>query len=133
LQWVSTRASAGTTSAPNAPIARQFATSSSWIACASASRRSLICSTDAPACAVSAKARFMRSIAQNRLTAVGRVAAISSQVLWNSAANFCVPVALLLRMPTAMPIAAATPIAGAPRITIVLIARATSGAVLQRT
>src|SRR5437867_6776921 len=36
-------------------------------------------------------------------------------------------------MPSAMPIAAATPIAGAPRITIVLMARATSGAVLQRT
>src|SRR5207248_3210368 len=32
-----------------------------------------------------------------------------------------------------MPIAAATPIAGAPRITIVLIARATSAAVAQRT
>src|SRR5438477_4287736 len=75
----------------------------------------------------------MRSIAQNRLTAVGRVAAISSHTFWNSAANFCVPVALLLRMPIAMPIAAATPIAGAPRITIVLMARATSAAVLHRT
>ncbi len=75
----------------------------------------------------------MRSIAQKRLTAVGRVDAISSHVLWNSAANFCVPVALLRRIPSAMPMAAATPIAGAPRITIVLIARATSGAVLQRT
>ena len=75
----------------------------------------------------------MRSIAQNRLTAVGRVAAISSQILKNSAANFCVPVALLARMPSAMPMAAATPIAGAPRITIVLMARATSAAVLQRT
>ena len=94
----------------------------------------MICSTD---CAglrpPSANARFIRSIAQNRLTAVGRVAAISSQIFWNSAANFCVPVAVLRRIPSAMPIAAATPIAGAPRITIVLIARATSGAVLQRT
>ena len=72
-------------------------------------------------------------MAQKRLTAVGRVAAISSQILWNSAANFCVPVDLLLRIPSAMPIAAATPIAGAPRMTIVLIARATSAAVLQRT
>ena len=60
---------------------------------ASRSRRSLICSTDSPASAAAANARFIRSIAQNRLTAVGRVAAISSQVLWNSAANFCVPVA----------------------------------------
>src|SRR5919201_172879 len=72
-------------------------------------------------------------MAQNRFTAVGRVAAISSQTFWNSAANFVVPVALLLRVPSAIPIAAATPIAGAPRITIVLIARATSAAVLQRT
>ena len=75
----------------------------------------------------------MRSIAQKRLTAVGRVAAIRSQTFWNSAANFCVPVALLLRIPSAMPMAAATPIAGAPRMTIVLMARATSAAVLQRT
>ena len=72
-------------------------------------------------------------MAQNRFTAVGRVAAISSQILWNSAANFCVPVDLLLRIESAIPMAAATPIAGAPRITIVLIARATSGPVLQRT
>ena len=70
-----------------------------------------------------ANVRFIRSIAQNRLTAVGRVAAISSAIFWSSAANFCVPVALLFRIPSAMPIAAATPIAGAPRITIVLIAR----------
>ena len=41
---------------------------------------------------------------------------------------------LLLRAtPSAMPIAAATPIAGAPRMTMVLMARATSAAVLQRT
>ena len=75
----------------------------------------------------------MRSIAQNRFTAVGRVDAISSHIFWNSTASFCVPVALLRRTPRAMPSAAATPIAGAPRITIVLIARATSGAVVQRT
>ena len=77
--------------------------------------------------------RFIRSIAQNRLTAVGRVAAIMSHVFWNSTANCLVPFALLRCMPSAMPIAAATPIAGAPRITIVLIARATSCAVRQRT
>jgi len=72
-------------------------------------------------------------MAQNRFTAVGRVPAISSQILWKSAANFCVPVALLFRMPSAMPMAAATPMAGAPRMTMVLMARATSAAVLQRT
>ena len=75
----------------------------------------------------------MRSIAQNRFTAVGRVAAIRSHVFWNSTVKSRVPLAMLRRMPTAMPIAAATPIAGAPRITIVRIAFATSGAVRQRT
>ena len=73
----------------------------------------------------------MRSIAQNRLTAVGRVPAIRSQVFWNSTANWRVPLAVLRCMPSAMPMAAATPMAGAPRMTIVLIARATSGALLQ--
>ncbi len=75
----------------------------------------------------------MRSIAQNRLTAVGRVPAMRSHRLVNSIANCFVPVDLLRRMPSAMPMAAATPMAGAPRITIVLIARATSAAVLART
>ena len=93
----------------------------------------MISSTEQPPCAASAKARFIRSIAQNRLTAVGRVAAIRSQVFWNSVANCFVPVALLRRMPRAIPIAAATPIAGAPRMTIVLIALATSLAVLHET
>jgi hypothetical protein len=44
-----------------------------------------------------------------------------------------VPVALLRRIPSAIPIAAATPIAGAPRITIVVMAFATSFAVLHVT
>jgi hypothetical protein len=62
-----------------------------------------------------------------------RVTAIRSQVFWNSVVNCFVPVALLLRIPSAIPIAAATPIAGAPRMTIVLIAFATSAAVLHVT
>ncbi len=40
---------------------------------------------------LSPNARFIRSIAQNRLTAVGRVAAISSHSLLNSTANCLVP------------------------------------------
>ncbi len=92
-----------------------------------------ISSVDWPACAASAKTRFMRSMAQNRFTAVGRVAAIMSHVFWNSTANCFVPLALLRCMPRAMPIAAETPIAGAPRMIIVRIARATSCAVRQRT
>jgi hypothetical protein len=87
----------------------------------------------APAWTTRAKVRFMRSMAQNRFTAVGRVAAISSQNRWNSVANCFVPLALLRFIPSASPIAAATPIAGAPRMTIVLIAFATSLAVLQVT
>jgi hypothetical protein len=75
----------------------------------------------------------MRSIAQNRLTAVGRVPAIRSQIFWKSTASWRVPFAVLLRTPSAIPYDAATPIAGAPRITIVRIALATSGAVRQRT
>jgi len=44
-----------------------------------------------------------------------------------------VPVALLRRIPSEMPNAAATPMAGAPRMTMVLMAFATSGAVRHRT
>ena len=72
-------------------------------------------------------------MAQNRLTAVGRVAAITSHDFWNSAASWRVPVAVLFLTPRASPIAADTPMAGAPRMTMVLIALATSLAVLQRT
>jgi len=47
---------------------------------ASAASRCRISSTEQPACAAAANARFMRSMAQNRLTAVGRVAASRSHV-----------------------------------------------------
>ncbi len=75
----------------------------------------------------------MRSMAQKRLTAVGRVAASRSHVRWNSVVNCLVPVALLRAAPRAMPIAAQTPMAGAPRMTIVRMALATSLTVLQWT
>ena len=114
-------------------MARQLATSSSCTSLASASSVAAIDATDSPACAARAKVCFIRSIAQNRFTAVGRVPAIRSQVRWNSVVNCLVPVALLRFMASAMPIAAATPMAGAPRITMVLIALATSLAVLQVT
>jgi hypothetical protein len=67
------------------------------------------------------------------LTAVGRVAAISVQIFCSSTASWGVAFALLRFTPSAMPIAAATPIAGAPRITIVRMALATSCGVRQRT
>jgi len=66
--------------------------------------------------------RRMRWIAQKRLMAVGRVAAKVRQMRSKSRAASLRNV----RAPSAMPIAAATPIAGAPRITISLMARATS-------
>src|SRR6185436_17322187 len=103
------------------------------MAAASASSRAAISCTEPPLAAASAKAVFIRSIAQNRLTAVGRVAAISSHSRWNSVVNCLVPVAALRRAPSASPMAAATPMAGAPRITIVVIALATSFAVRQVT
>ena len=66
----------------------------------------------------------MRSMPQNRFTAVGRVAASVLQTVSKSAPS-CTP--------KATPIAAATPIAGAPRITMVLMASATSRYVRQVT
>jgi hypothetical protein len=65
----------------------------------------------------------MRSSAQNKLTAVGRVFASVETISLNSSSKFF---ALLFKAPRATPIAAATPIAGAPRITIWVIAAATS-------
>ena len=64
---------------------------------------------------------------------LGRVAAIRSHTFWNSVVNCFVPLAWLRRIPSAIPIAAATPMAGAPRITIVRMALATSCAVLHVT
>ena len=62
-------------------------------------------------------------MAQNRLTAVGRVDASSAQIVSNcasrSAGSACAT-------PSATPMAAATPMAGAPRMIIVRMASATS-------
>ena len=67
----------------------------------------------------------MRSMPQNRLTAVGRVAAssrpASSRVRANAGGLSGAPAAA-----RAIPIAALTPIAGAPRTCMVRIACATS-------
>ena len=66
---------------------------------------------------------FMRSMAQKRLTAVGRVAASVAQMVSNSASS---REGSACSTPIATPMAAATPMAGAPRITIERIASATS-------
>ena len=95
--------------------------------CASRSSRSLICSTDSPGL----RGRARTSASSDRSPRTGSRPSAASPP---SARRSCrtrprtsgCPVALLCRMPSAMPMAAATPIAGAPRITIVLMARATS-------
>ena len=73
----------------------------------------------------------MRSIAQKRLTAVGRVAAKSAASRSIAGASGS-PAAAAWRAPRAIPKAAVTPIAGAPRTAIVRIASATSSGRLSR-
>ena len=68
LQWVSTRASGGSSGAPSAPMRRQAASSSSRMAWASARMAS----------AGSPMRRDIRRTAQARFTAVGRARASSS-------------------------------------------------------
>ena len=67
----------------------------------------------------------MRSMAQKRLTAVGRVAAKVLHIVSKSAASAGTVVAGLFFTPRARPIAAETPMAGAPRTTIVVMTSAT--------
>src|SRR5581483_8674583 len=122
LQCVSTVLPSGTRSAPFRPMAWQMAMSSSRIFCASEIMLRTISSLAAP-CSEAIKDRI-RSMPQNRFTAVGRVAARVLQTVSKSSPAWT---------PRATPIAAATPIAGAPRITMVLIASATSRYVRQVT
>ena len=68
----------------------------------------------------------MRSSAQKRLTAVGRVAPSPAMARSRSAARPAPSRAALCRAASATPNAAATPMAGAPRTTRVLMACATS-------
>ena len=121
LQCVSTVFRSGTSGAPWLPIARLIAISSSRTSCASCTMRSRISSSGLPRSDV--YSRFIRSIAQNRLTAVGRVAASVAQMTstWPSTSA-----SSAFNTPIATPIAAATPIAGAPRMIMSRIAVATS-------
>ena len=75
----------------------------------------------------------MRRIAQKRLTAVGRVWRIVSQIWSKSFLRSATFSALEFFTPSAMPMAAATPIAGAPRTTMLRITSATCRCVLQVT
>ena len=64
--------------------------------CASRSSRAFSSSTDSPACTPAANDSFMRSIAQNRFTAVGRVAGHQVAELVELDRELPVPCALLL-------------------------------------
>ena len=75
----------------------------------------------------------MRRIAQNRFTAVGRVPANTLQIVSKSRSNSGTVFACDCSAPSATPMAAATPIAGAPRTIMVRMASATSSYVLQVT
>jgi hypothetical protein len=74
--------------------------------------------------AISRNSRFIRSIAQNKFTAVGRVEANVSVICLNSSRSPAIVSVFESRTPKAMPIAAATPIAGAPRTTMTRMASA---------
>ena len=69
---------------------------------------------------------FILAKAQKRFTAVGLVAAKTSAMWETSFKNSGASLVFTSFAPNATPIAAATPIAGAPRIFISLIIRATS-------
>src|SRR6202453_2995370 len=75
----------------------------------------------------------MRSMAQKRFTAVGRVAARVLEMLSRSLVSAGSVVAELFLIPKATPMAAATPIAGAPRTTMVVMTLATWSLVVART
>src|SRR5437870_2209204 len=125
------RAFGGTSDAPCAPIARFAEMSSSRIAWASASRRARTWSSGRAPEAIAT--RRIRSSAQNRLTAVGRVAASPLTAVSRSAIRPSNVAARLSRAASTTPKAAATPIAGAPRTTSArTAARATGAAVTRR-
>jgi hypothetical protein len=97
------------------PIASLSATSSSAIFCASVQAMTSRSESFAPL-----RRSRMRPMAQARLTAVGRVLRSIAEALEMDSSDGSLATA------SAMPNAAATPMSGAPRTRIVLIASATS-------
>src|SRR5882672_6441617 len=130
LQWVRTRAPSGTSAAPARPMARLASTSATKSARAASAS---FAAADFGSALFEANTARMRSSAQNRLTAVGR---LSASVLNASsiASENCAGVPCFSRCASrATPNAAAQPMAGAPRTTIERIATATSAAAVQLT
>eukprot|EP01022_Parablepharisma_sp_SALTPOND_P029773 TRINITY_DN7455_c1_g2_i1.p1 TRINITY_DN7455_c1_g2~~TRINITY_DN7455_c1_g2_i1.p1 ORF type:complete len:841 (-),score=220.45 TRINITY_DN7455_c1_g2_i1:648-3170(-) len=112
LQWVRMVAFLGTSLAPCLPMARLIAMSSASIS--SLSRRSMakIVSTSSGAKAATAS---MRSTAQARFTAVGRAARITSARSANCSRHLAGSLTRMAFAASTRPMAAATPMAGAPR------------------
>src|SRR6266581_6133697 len=128
LQWVRTFAPSGTSGSPASPIRRHMARSSSQMAVASAWSRSQIAAPPQPP-GVSAATRAMRSSAQRRFTAVGRVTPSSRTSSSSPARKRSRGAARRSRVPATSPIAAAIPMSGAPRTCSVRIASATASPV----
>jgi hypothetical protein len=113
LQWVRMRAPSGTSAAPCAPMRRFAAMSSEKISRALPVSASTIAPTSWPG-TLRQQARI-RSSAQNRFTAVGRLAARTRKPLSSSAEKSAGAAPRRRCASTAIPNAAAQPIAGAPR------------------
>ena len=127
LQWVRMRAGFGTNAWPCRPIAWLMRMSSSRIVSDSAVRRVWISATGRSRdCRATPS---IRRIAQARLTAVGRVRMSWSPTRSRAAQNAAWSVSRIVRAPRASPMAAAIPMAGAPRTCRVRMAWATSSTV----
>src|SRR5439155_101206 len=131
LQWVRMRAFAGTSAAPWVPRARFAAMSSSRIAWASVRSRAVTRSSGTPTDARAT--RRIRSSAQKRLTAVGRVAARPLIAASRSPKRASNVVARLWRAASATPKAAATRSARATRATTAALAAPSTGGAVTRT
>src|SRR6266478_2922275 len=128
LQWVSSFAPSGMSGSPASPIRRHMARSSSQMAVASAWSRSHSAAPPQSA-GVAAATHVMRSSAQRRFTAVGRVAPSSRASSSSRPRKRSRGAARSSRVPATRPIAAAIPMSGAPRSCSVRIASATASPV----
>ena len=111
-------------SAPMRPISRHAATSSVWIARASAHIAAWRAAPGSLACA--APRSRQRRTAHARFTAVGRAASSTAPAARVASTYPAAPCSSAARAASAMPYAAEMPIAGAPRTTMSRIAFATS-------
>jgi len=124
LQWVSTQELFFNRSPPWRPILLFISMSSACIFIASSTSFCFRSVTVAPA--FPSTTPFIRSIAQKRFTAVGLVEASSFDIAPNSFLNTFISFVLTFDAPRATPMAAETPMAGAPLTTMSLMALATS-------